>query len=109
VRNISYYFDNLAVVKTARTPAVFLEAGIIVNRADELLLMTPDTHTRIDAAVAQGLADCGVASSQLRELGWQSLHEATCRNRPCPRRRTPSRQRSADHAAVGLGEQEHTH
>ncbi len=58
-----YYFDNLAVLKTARTPAVLLEAGVIVNRADELLLMAPETQTRIAAAVAQGLADCGVASS----------------------------------------------
>lgn len=58
-----YFFDNLAVLKTARTPAVLLEAGVIVNRADELLLMAPETHTRIATAVAQGLGDCGATPS----------------------------------------------
>jgi len=27
-----HYYDNLIVLKTARTPAVLLEAGVILNR-----------------------------------------------------------------------------
>ena len=54
-----YYFDNLAVLKTARTAAVLLEAGVIVNRADERTLQEPAMRRVIAGAVVRGLAECG--------------------------------------------------
>ena len=54
-----YYFDNLAVLKTAKSPAVLFEAGVIVNRADEPFLKEPGTRRVIARAVVRGLADCG--------------------------------------------------
>jgi N-acetylmuramoyl-L-alanine amidase len=54
-----YYYDNLAVLKSARTAAVLLEAGVIVNRADERTLQEPAMRRVIAGAVVRGLADCG--------------------------------------------------
>ena len=53
-----YYFDDLVVLKTATMPAVLLEAGIIVNREDEIALTEPKTRERISQAIADGLARC---------------------------------------------------
>jgi N-acetylmuramoyl-L-alanine amidase len=53
-----YWFDGLAVLRTADVPAVLLEAGIIVNRADESALSQPQTRARIAGAVADGLQSC---------------------------------------------------
>jgi N-acetylmuramoyl-L-alanine amidase len=53
-----YYFDDLVVLKTANVPAVLLEAGIIVNREDELALADPRTRERIASALGKGLARC---------------------------------------------------
>ena len=53
-----HYYDNLIVLKTARTPAVLLEAGVILNRDEELRMRSEETHKRIAGAVAQGLARC---------------------------------------------------
>lgn len=53
-----YYFDDLVVLKTARMPAALLEAGIIVNRDDEIALAEPKTRERISQAIADGLARC---------------------------------------------------
>jgi N-acetylmuramoyl-L-alanine amidase len=53
-----HYYDNLIVLKTARSPAVLLEAGVIVNRDEELKLRSEATQRRIAGAVAQGLARC---------------------------------------------------
>ncbi len=44
--------------KTARTPAVLLEAGVIVNRDEELKVRSEETRKRIAAAVALGLDRC---------------------------------------------------
>jgi N-acetylmuramoyl-L-alanine amidase len=55
-----YYYDELAVLRTARQPAVLLEAGVIVNRRDALELQRDDVRERIAAAVRAGLARCGV-------------------------------------------------
>ena len=54
-----YYFDDLVVLKTARTAAVLLEAGVIANRADEQALQEPAMRARIAGAVVRGLSDCG--------------------------------------------------
>ena len=53
-----HYYDNLIVLKTARSPAVLLEAGVIVNRDEELRMRSEDTRKRVAEAVAQGLARC---------------------------------------------------
>jgi N-acetylmuramoyl-L-alanine amidase len=53
-----YYYDNLVVLKTATVPAVLLEAGVLVNREEELKLQTTDLRHAITEAVAQGLQHC---------------------------------------------------
>lgn len=63
-QNGVYYFDNLAVLKSAGMPAVLLEAGVILNRAEELLLREPATRASIAAAVERGLAECGAAGKR---------------------------------------------
>jgi N-acetylmuramoyl-L-alanine amidase len=57
-RNGVHYYDNLIVLKTARTPAVLLEAGVIVNRDEELKVQSEEARKRIAAAVAQGVERC---------------------------------------------------
>jgi N-acetylmuramoyl-L-alanine amidase len=63
-QNGVYYFDNLAVLKSAGMPAVLLEAGVILNRADELVLQDPATRERIAAAIDGGLAECGATGNR---------------------------------------------
>ena len=41
-----YRYDQLVVLKNTRMPAVLLEAGSIINRAEEFALMTPERHRR---------------------------------------------------------------
>jgi N-acetylmuramoyl-L-alanine amidase len=53
-----HYYDNLVVLHTASQPAVLLEAGVIVNRDEELALREPATRKRIAAAVAEGARRC---------------------------------------------------
>jgi N-acetylmuramoyl-L-alanine amidase len=53
-----HYYDDLAVLRTAAQPAVLLEAGVIVNRAEELTLRAPVTQQRIAHAVAAGVHAC---------------------------------------------------
>ena len=54
-----YYYDELVVLKTATMPAVLLEAGVIVNRHEELALQQPEMRSAISAAVERGLIACG--------------------------------------------------
>ena len=42
-----YRYDNLVVLMYTRVPALLMEAGIIINRAEELLLETPEHRDRI--------------------------------------------------------------
>jgi N-acetylmuramoyl-L-alanine amidase len=53
-----HYFDNLVVLHTATQPAVLLEAGVILNRAEELAMRDPATQRRIADAVAAGVTAC---------------------------------------------------
>ena len=53
-----HYYDNLIVLKTARSPAVLLEAGVIVNREEELRARSPEVQKRMASAVATGLERC---------------------------------------------------
>ncbi|HTO51614.1 MAG TPA: N-acetylmuramoyl-L-alanine amidase [Burkholderiales bacterium] len=60
-----HYYDNLVVLHSATQPAVLFEAGVIVNRAEELALRAPGTHGRIAEAVADGVRSCLVAGGRL--------------------------------------------
>ena len=53
-----HYFDNLAVLRGAAMPAVLFEAGVILNRDEELLLADPARRTRMAQAVADGVERC---------------------------------------------------
>jgi N-acetylmuramoyl-L-alanine amidase len=61
-----YYYDELVVLKSANTPAVLLEAGIILNRNEELALQDPARQSMIAAAVAAGLDQCRAIGRQQR-------------------------------------------
>jgi len=59
-----YRYDSLAVLMNTRAPAVLFEAGVIVNRRDELLLSSPEYQGRIsDAALSAVNEFCGVQSA----------------------------------------------
>jgi N-acetylmuramoyl-L-alanine amidase len=47
-----YRFDDLVVLRWARTPAVLLEAGSIINRDEELAMNSPERQDMISEAVA---------------------------------------------------------
>ena len=64
-RNGVHYYDNLVVLHTATQPALLLEAGVIVNRAEELALRSPATQWRIAVAVAEGVRECLAAQGKL--------------------------------------------
>ena len=53
-----HYYDNLAVIKGAASPAALLEAGVIVNRDEEPVLASGTAQERMAGAVASGLARC---------------------------------------------------
>jgi N-acetylmuramoyl-L-alanine amidase len=60
-----YRYDNLVVLMHTRVPALLLEAGIIVNRAEELLLETPEHRARIaQATLAAVDRFCGLQQSR---------------------------------------------
>lgn len=53
-----HYFDNLAVLKTASIPALLFEAGVIVNRDEELRMRDPAVRLRIAGAVLSAVSGC---------------------------------------------------
>ncbi|MBI2296127.1 MAG: N-acetylmuramoyl-L-alanine amidase [Betaproteobacteria bacterium] len=53
-----HYFDNLAVLKTATIPALLFEAGVIVNREEELRIRDPAVRRRIAEGIATALGAC---------------------------------------------------
>jgi len=53
-----HYYDELFVLRSATQPAVLFEAGVIVNRAEELALREPAMQRRIADAVARGVQGC---------------------------------------------------
>lgn len=46
-----YQFDDLIVLKTAAMPAVLVEAGVIVNRDEELRVVSPQYREKIAQAI----------------------------------------------------------
>jgi N-acetylmuramoyl-L-alanine amidase len=53
-----YRRDGLAVLRLSRTPAVLVEAGVIVNPAEEAWLGRPETRRGIAGAIAYGADGC---------------------------------------------------
>jgi N-acetylmuramoyl-L-alanine amidase len=53
-----HYFDNLAVLKTASIPALLVEAGVIVNRDEELRMRDPAVRARVADSIAAGIDSC---------------------------------------------------
>ena len=53
-----HYYDQLVVLRTATQAAVLLEAGVIVNRDEELVLSLPQTRDAIAHAVAIAVRSC---------------------------------------------------
>jgi N-acetylmuramoyl-L-alanine amidase len=53
-----HYFDNLAVLKTASIPALLFEAGVIVNRDEELRMRDPAVRRSIAGAVLSAVSGC---------------------------------------------------
>jgi N-acetylmuramoyl-L-alanine amidase len=50
-----YRYDQLIVLRTTRMPAVLLEAGLIINRDEELVLASPERQALISAAVTDAV------------------------------------------------------
>jgi len=53
-----YYYDGLAVLRTASSPAILLEAGVITDPDEEARLRSPRTRAALADAVATGLHAC---------------------------------------------------
>ena len=53
-----HYYDNLAVSRTATMPALLVEAGVIVNRAEEAKLRDPAVRRAIAQAITEGVEQC---------------------------------------------------
>ena len=53
-----HYFDNLAVLKTAGVPALLFEAGVLVNRAEELRMRDPAVRGKIVKAIVGAVTTC---------------------------------------------------
>jgi N-acetylmuramoyl-L-alanine amidase len=47
-----YRYDHLVVLRFSNAPAVLLEAGVIVNRIEELVLSSPQGQDQVTSAVA---------------------------------------------------------
>src|SRR4030095_3683913 len=62
-----YRYDNLVVLRYTSVPAVLMEAGIIINRAEELLLEMPEHRDRMAQATV-GAVDRFCATQQGRLL-----------------------------------------
>jgi N-acetylmuramoyl-L-alanine amidase len=58
-----YRFDMLHVLRATHMPAVLFEAGMIINREEELLLASPERQAVIAAAVVAAVEDFCAARS----------------------------------------------
>lgn len=63
-----HYFDDLVVLKSARQPAVLIEAGVVVNPVDELKVTGREGRRRVAEAIASGAAECLSPASDRRTL-----------------------------------------
>jgi N-acetylmuramoyl-L-alanine amidase len=59
-----YRFDRLAVLRGTRMPAALLEAGSIINREEEMLVVNPERQALVGAAVASAVEQFCVARAE---------------------------------------------
>src|SRR5262249_36269742 len=60
-----YRYDHLVVLMFTRVPALLMEAGIIVNRDDELVLESPERRDLLTAAMVAAVQRfCGVQQAK---------------------------------------------
>lgn len=52
-----YRYDNLVVLKDSRVPAVLFEAGLIINRKDELVLSSPERQSLLARAITNAVVE----------------------------------------------------
>jgi N-acetylmuramoyl-L-alanine amidase len=69
-----YRYDQLIVLRQTRMPAVLLEAGSIVNRAEELLLASPERRSLESAAIVAAVDEFCAARS--RPVAAKTAHSA---------------------------------
>jgi N-acetylmuramoyl-L-alanine amidase len=61
-----YRYDHLFVLKNTFAPAVLLEAGVIVNRGEEVILASPERQNEISAAVLTAMNEfCATSQSKM--------------------------------------------
>ena len=53
-----HYFDHLAVLRNAAMPALLFEAGVVVNREEEIRMSDSKVRRQIAASVANGVEAC---------------------------------------------------
>ena len=53
-----HYFEHLAVLRHATMPALLFEAGVIVNRGEEINMSAKNIQKRIAAGIADGIKAC---------------------------------------------------
>lgn len=53
-----HYYDNLVVLHTATIPAMLFEAGVLVNRQEELAMRDPSVRSRIARSAADAVDEC---------------------------------------------------
>jgi N-acetylmuramoyl-L-alanine amidase len=53
-----HFYDNLGVAKTAKMPAVLVEAGVIINRQEETRMNDAAVRKGIAEAIARGVRRC---------------------------------------------------
>jgi N-acetylmuramoyl-L-alanine amidase len=52
-----YRFDGLVVLRYTRAPAVLLEAGVILNRDEEIILSSPDRQRLVSDAILEAVTE----------------------------------------------------
>ena len=62
-----YSFDDLVVLKNARMPAVLLECGVIVNRAEEEKLNDPVYRNRLIDAISSAVENLAMTAQSSPE------------------------------------------
>jgi N-acetylmuramoyl-L-alanine amidase len=70
-----YLYDQLVVLKFTRAPAVLLEAGVIVNRIEEVVLASSEGRATVSAAVldaVQKFCALGLGKTAAPKLGRSS-------------------------------------
>ena len=69
-----YRYDQLIVLRETRMPAVLLEAGSIVNRAEELQLASPERRSLTGAAIVAAVEE--FCAARARPVTAKTTHSA---------------------------------